>query len=571
MIDRIKKYLEENGCYVEKSDSRIITKHQFDKIVIRIAGNITCNDFLFSLPKLFLLDRGKYGSLAHVGWNIDEGKEDEGEICGGVTENLHIDYEQPGEVYLKALNKSVETIKSLLSDKNKNEKEILEEFSGHWRFSVKDSTKNKVLSFIEPSDSLLEITPIITHDPIYNGINVFISNKEMNKSIDYVFLNRIQKQKTIEGRGIYLPINKPVLPPSPISTIMEWWTELLKQLPENIQVELKDKSERKKSKTYWIISSVKIAKNKYSWFCIKFKNQNKANPPLTTSSDIDGWNALAYNIIIHNKEYVKPRGGTIESLDNKTIAVIGCGSVGAEVARQLASSGVGKLIFVDFDSLSVENIYRHTLSSQYIGIPKTIALAQEFKKQYPYLQVESSKINTLRDCLDKTFFDSVDGMIVATGNPTEERYFNQELFKNDSRPWVIYVWTEGHSVGGHAVYVHSTGKGCLNCLYRDGYGNKSLNSIQNYLESEQDIAVDIAGCGTHFLPYSYTDAIQSAVLATRLTLYAFQEQLTKSSRISWKGLTAPDFNLKTTDRYKQFKNSLAVETLFWDECDVCNA
>ena len=102
------------------------------------------------------------------------------------------------------------------------------------------------------------------------------------------------------------------------------------------------------------------------------------------------------------------------------------------------------------------------------------------------------------------------------------------------------------------------------------FRSKSLNSIQNYLESEQDIAVDIAGCGTHFLPYSYTDAIQSAVLATKLTLYAFQDRLTESSRISWKGLTAPDFNLKTTYRYKQFKNSLAVETLCWDKCDVCN-
>jgi hypothetical protein len=568
-IKKIKKFLEEKEHHVEVSDSRIITKHQFADFEIRISGDLTYNNFPFSLPRLYLLDRNKYGSLAHVGWNINDGK-DEGPICEGVTENCHIDFNQPGEIYLRSLNKAVETIKSLLSDKEKNEKEILEEFSGHWRFSVKKSSKNKVISFIEPSDSLLEITPIITNDATYKNSTVFINNNEADINTDYTFLNRIKNRKYV-NRGIYLPLDKPILPPGPNDTIIKWWLELLKKLPESIQVALMEKSKRKKTKIFWVISSVQIKENNYSWFCIKFENQNNANPPLATNSNIGGWSALAYNTILHNKEYIMPRGGASDSLANKTIAVIGCGSIGAEVARQLASIGIGKLIFVDDDSLSVENIHRHVLSSKHIGKKKTIALEDELKMQYPYLRAEASNIILLRKCLDKTFLDSVDGIIVATGNPTEERYFNEELFKKEIRPWVIYTWTEGHSVGGHAVYVHSSGKGCLNCLYRDGDGKKSLNSIQNFLESEQDIAVDIAGCGTHFLPYSYTDAIQSAVLAIRLTLYAFENQLIESSRISWKGLTAPDFSLKTTYRYEYFKNSLAVETLFWTGCDVCNS
>lgn len=571
MNEKIKKFLEEKGCHVEDSDSRIITKHQFADFIIRISGDLTYDNFPYSLPKLFLLDRKKYGSLAHVGWNNNDGEDDEGPICEGVTENCHIDYNQPEQIYYLSLSKAVETIKSLLSDKERNEREILQEFSGHWKFSVKNKIKNRVLSFIEPSGSLLEITPNITHDHIYKNLTVFTSNNEKNINLEYGFLNRIQKQNHIKGRGIYLPLDDPILPPNPNDSIMGWWLELLRKQPESIQLELKEISKRKKGNIFWVVSSIQTEKNKYSWFCIMFENQIKANPPLTINSNVNGWSALSHNVILHNKEYIKPRGGAIGGLDNKTIAVIGCGSVGSEVARQLASAGVGKLIFIDDDTFSVENIYRHALPPQYIGYNKTDTLAFELKKQYPYLRAESSKITSLRKCLDKTFLDSLDGIIVTTGNPTEERYFNEKLFENERRPWTIYAWIEGHSVGGHAVYVHPTGKGCLNCLYRNEYGKKSLNSIQNFLGPDQDIAVDIAGCGTHFLPYSYTDAIQSAVLATRLTLYASENQLNESSRISWKGKTAPDFSLKTTYRYEHFKNSLAVETLVWERCDVCNS
>jgi hypothetical protein len=177
---------------------------------------------------------------------------------------------------------------------------------------------------------------------------------------------------------------------------------------------------------------------------------------------------------------------------------------------------------------------------------------------------------TLESCLANDFLSSIDGIIVATGSPTEERFFSEELFKLDHRPWVIYWWVEGHGVGGHAVYVHDSGKGCLNCLYRDSDSNKSLESIYNFLKSRQDIAIDIAGCGTHFLPYSFTDAIQTAILATRLSLLAIENKLTESCRMSWKNSNANEMGLKTSYRYKTFKNSLNIEPLYWENCDVCN-
>ncbi len=71
-------------------------------------------------------------------------------------------------------------------------------------------------------------------------------------------------------------------------------------------------------------------------------------------------------------------------------------------------------------------------------------------------------------------------------------------------------------------------------MYRDNSGNKSLESIQNFLTGQQNVAIDLSGCGTQFLPYSFTDAIQTAILATRLSLLAINEKLSESCRMSWK-------------------------------------
>ena len=57
-----------------------------------------------------------------------------------------------------------------------------------------------------------------------------------------------------------------------------------------------------------------------------------------------------------------PRGGGSMDLTDKSVLLVGCGSVGSEVALRLTSAGVGRLTVSDPDRLSEENLYRHTLS-----------------------------------------------------------------------------------------------------------------------------------------------------------------------------------------------------------------
>ncbi|MCB1194440.1 MAG: hypothetical protein H7A23_09295 [Leptospiraceae bacterium] len=299
MQEKIKKFLEEKGYNVKLVNSRIVTEHHFENFKIQISGELDCNNFPFSLPKLFLLDRRKYGLLAHVGWDIDKKQSDEGLICEGVSENRHVDYDKPEEVYLLSLNKAVQTIKELLLNKEKNNEEVVKEFSAHWRFLIKDEN-HRVINFLEPSEHIFEIKPVVSVDLIYNNVTFFVNDSYINP--EYSFIKRLKKNGTVKGKGIYLPIIKPILPPSPSLDIKEWWMELLKQLNDDSVLELKEKLHNQKSKIFWLLSSIQFEENKYSWFCIKFVNQTRDYFPLTINSMRNGWNVFAHNVILHNRE-----------------------------------------------------------------------------------------------------------------------------------------------------------------------------------------------------------------------------------------------------------------------------
>jgi adenylyltransferase/sulfurtransferase len=49
---------------------------------------------------------------------------------------------------------------------------------------------------------------------------------------------------------------------------------------------------------------------------------------------------------------------TQESLKSKSVAIIGSGGLGCSVAIALSGSGIGKIVLVDFDKVSVHNIHR---------------------------------------------------------------------------------------------------------------------------------------------------------------------------------------------------------------------
>lgn len=69
-------------------------------------------------------------------------------------------------------------------------------------------------------------------------------------------------------------------------------------------------------------------------------------------------------------------------LQKAKVLVIGCGGLGSPIAIYLATSGVGTLHLVDFDTISVSNLHRQVFFKvKDVHQPKVEILAHEIKKE----------------------------------------------------------------------------------------------------------------------------------------------------------------------------------------------
>ena len=111
------------------------------------------------------------------------------------------------------------------------------------------------------------------------------------------------------------------------------------------------------------------------------------------------------------------------NLAEKTVALIGLGSVGSKIAVSLARSGVGNFLLVDDDILLPENLVRHQLTWPAVGFAKVKAVADAIQKVAPRAKVitrqqrlagqENSEV--VASTFDK--IRSADLVVDATANP----------------------------------------------------------------------------------------------------------------------------------------------------------
>ncbi|XP_038974920.1 tRNA threonylcarbamoyladenosine dehydratase 2-like isoform X2 [Phoenix dactylifera] len=72
------------------------------------------------------------------------------------------------------------------------------------------------------------------------------------------------------------------------------------------------------------------------------------------------------------------------------VVVIGLGGVGSHAASMLLRSGVGRLLLVDFDQVSLSSLNRHAVATRDdVGTPKALCLQKHFSAIFPECHVEA--------------------------------------------------------------------------------------------------------------------------------------------------------------------------------------
>jgi len=252
-----------------KSD-RIQFKYKLEKTKVIEILAILPKHFPVKLPDFYLLNRHSYGRLAHVGWSKESGLNGQGKICEGVSISLNVDYQSPCEVFEFALNRSIEQLRSVMSNSRQNEKEILEEFAGHWRFIP--NVRRRADIIVTGSTNSIQTLSVKAS---YGIQRVYITND--SELCDAYGLSKAFG--SFLNKGIYIPFNKEIFPPRPGQSIETWWTqEGITQLKEQ-RVEISRLLGRgvRKYKKFSVVFSVPTSNGNKAWAGFDLASPKKRN------------------------------------------------------------------------------------------------------------------------------------------------------------------------------------------------------------------------------------------------------------------------------------------------------
>lgn len=517
--------------------------------------------FPFCLPKSKLLNQDLIGTLPHV--NKD------GIICIEESDTVFADYTRPKDI----ISKYISDIVNFLSRVSLRiyQDELLDELEGYY---VPDRS---IKSFYIANDVAemvyLRLTEPEGRKGTAHSIPVVICNR--NQPLPSLFSNVKQLGQYRATNILHLPLEHAVLPPiggkdfSP-----EYFSTLLHFISDKNKKRIRKLSKQcRPFNVFYILLSMPRITGERTQFLLRFSsNRHLAHPVIEYSSD---WKIELISVSRNSKNYLVERGGGENLLSSKKVAVVGCGSVGSQVANMLAKAGVGQLVLIDPDFLTADNIYRHHLGGRELNFEankktgavdswrKVNALSYTLQRDLPYIKVIAKPL-TLAQVIDDEDLIQCDVVVVAVGAPSANLQINQML-KDKHFNSVVFCWNEAAGIGGHSIALNLQ-KSCYQCLYTESKHLKAQSELSLVCVG-QPISKNLTGCAGVFTPFSFIDSNRTAELAASQVVNMLLYDLS-SVASSWKGDNL--MNLKTTNRYStmSLKEQLPIDR--HDECKVCN-
>ncbi|WP_435416461.1 ThiF family adenylyltransferase [Polaribacter aestuariivivens] len=165
-----------------------------------------------------------------------------------------------------------------------------------------------------------------------------------------------------------------------------------------------------------------------------------------------------------------------EKLQNASVLVVGCGGLGSPIAVYLASSGIGKLHLVDFDTVDVTNLHRQVFYAlDDVYQPKAEVLSKFIKKRAPFTEVTFSN-NPITKSTVFELIEKVDIIVDGTDSlPTKYLLNDACVVKN--KP---LVYGSLYKFDGYVA--------TFNVLQKDGSYSANLR------DAFPEMATDIPNC-----------------------------------------------------------------------------
>jgi ThiF family protein len=167
----------------------------------------------------------------------------------------------------------------------------------------------------------------------------------------------------------------------------------------------------------------------------------------------------------------------LKMLHERLVVVVGIGTVGSQVAKELARNGVGRLRLIDGDRLERANLIRHVLDERYVGRNKAEALAEHLSDSLPSIGVEALPLYVDGSISDEDLdhlLANADLVVAATDDRTAQRRIGTRTLALDVPSIFPALYRDG---GGEVVVQLSPAFPCFFCW--DGFrtGAERLRAV----------------------------------------------------------------------------------------------
>lgn len=217
---------------------------------------------------------------------------------------------------------------------------------------------------------------------------------------------------------------------------------------------------------------------------------------------------------VHSRDAV-----SAASLADKHVVLVGVGSLGSQVAMQLARVGAGRLTLIDPDILNAENLGRHVLGIDDLGRYKVDAMRDRLMRDVPTVEVTAVPSRVELSTSVKAL-QTADLVVVTTADWHSELRLWRHKLEGASWP-LMQGWSEPHGVAGHVLVApaESTDDGTQLFDASGVFRHPSTNGWPN------NGFVDGPQCGGRFIPGGPIGLASISTLVSRVAVETLQGRI----------------------------------------------
>jgi ThiF family len=172
------------------------------------------------------------------------------------------------------------------------------------------------------------------------------------------------------------------------------------------------------------------------------------------------------------------RQPNLAAISSKTVAILGAGALGSQIAALLARAGVGRFLLVDHDVVTAGNRVRHELDLADVGRFKTAALADRLRRINPWCEVREQPqgfgglnapmLEAIQTADDQLASRLTSADLIVNASADSVAGFHCAKLARAAESTVLHAWVGPGAWGARILIQHDGAEpsGCTECLAR---------------------------------------------------------------------------------------------------------